>query len=258
MPARWYKFAKKGTEAHNLFYGFNKDRSAADFRLGHLLYANEFTKEEAMAVLMNTQKAAERRGVHRYSYAEGIVTQIWRAIEEPETAKLLSKSVRDILAANPDDETLKGTRFPCDPKFDATECGFRLNHVLGMIGGAGAGKTAMGFNYFLGFAERNPEYIHLAVTLEQPEAEYAGRWKKICGTNTALHESVHILGNYNEDGTYRHLSLEDIEDYIRVLEKATKRKVGTFFKRKGKLYIVTRTRNGRPIARRWAHKGRSK
>lgn len=227
LPAKWFRFAKKDSEPHRLFYGHNKDRSAADFRLAHLLYANDFTKEEAMAVLMNTQKAAGRAGIHRYNYGEGIVNKIWTAVEEPvENVKLLSQSVRDILAASPDDETLKGIRFPCNPFFDATEHGFRLSQVLGMIGGVGAGKTALGFNYFIGFAERNPNYIHLAVTLEQPVEEYAQRWKKICNGNKALHDCVHILGNYNDDGTYRHLSLQDIEDYIKVLEKATNKKVG--------------------------------
>jgi hypothetical protein len=40
--------------------------------------------------------------------------------------------------------------------------------------------------------------------------------------------------------------------------RKTTRPVGTIFKRKGKTYIVTRTRNGRPIARRWVNKGRRK
>lgn len=226
LPAKWFKFAPKDSEPHRLFYGFNKDRSAADYRLAHLMYAASFTKEEAMAVLMNTEKASTRGSTHRYNYAEGIVSKVWLAVEEPETVKLMSRSVREILEANPDDETLKGTRFPCAEFFDATEHGFRLTQILGLIGGAGAGKTAVGFNYFIGFAERNPNYIHLAISLEQPEEEYAQRWKKICAGNKALYECVHILGNYNDDGTYRHLSLQEIEDYIKQLEKVTKKKVG--------------------------------
>lgn len=38
--------------------------------------------------------------------------------------------------------------------------------------------------------------------------------------------------------------------------RSTKRPVGTIFKRKGRTWIVTRTRNGRAIARRWSNKHR--
>lgn len=227
LPSKWFKFAKKGTEPHRLFYGTVKDRSIADYRLTNLLRGGGFTKEEATSVIMNTNKASERVGIHRYNYAADMVEKVWLASEVPAIASsLLTKSVRDMLSANPDDETLKGKRFECDPIFDATYHGFRLSQVMGEIGGVGAGKTAFGFNIFRGFALRNPEYIHLAVTLEQPELEYAQRWKKMCVNDPQLLDCVHILGNYNEDGTYRHLSLEEIEDYVKVLEKTTSKKVG--------------------------------
>jgi hypothetical protein len=227
LPAKWFKFAKKGTEAHRLFYGQVKDRSASDFRLAHLMLGAGFTKEEAMSVLCQTNKATDRVGVHRYNYAEGIVGKVYLAVTDPvKAASTLSKSVRDLLATCADDETLKGVRFECSPLYDATDHGFRLGQVLGAIGGAGSGKTMFGFNLFLGFAERNPDYIHLAVTLEQPELEYAQRWKKVAGANHALYDCVHILGNYNDDGTYRNLSLEEIEDYVKHLEKTTGKKVG--------------------------------
>lgn len=227
LPAKWFKFAKKGTEPHDLFYTQQQDRSTSDFRLTALLHQGGFTKEEAISVIMNTNKASTRSGIHRYNYAADMVIKIWMSAEKPALAsELLTKSVRDMLSANPDDETLKGTRFKCDPVFDATFHGFRLGQVMGLIGGVGTGKTAFGFNIFKGFALRNTGYIHLAVTLEQPELEYAQRWKKMCANDPQLLDCVHILGNYNDDGTYRHLSLEEIEDYVKVLEKATGKKVG--------------------------------
>ena len=229
LPEKWYKVAVKGTEMYSLFYGKHSDRSKADYRLAHLLSSHDFTKEEAMSVLMNTNKASTRSGHHNYTYAENIVTKIWDAkgddIPEKSKPKLLSRSAGDILDSM-DEESLKGERFPCDPMFDATEHGFRRTQVLGLIGGAGAGKTAIGFNFFIGFAEKNPDSIHLAVSLEQPETEYAQRWKKISNGNKEYYNSVHILGNYNPDGTYRNLSLQEIEDYIKVLEKDTGKKVG--------------------------------
>ncbi len=228
LPAKWFKKFPKGSEGHQLFYGTVKDRSAADFRLGHLLYSAGLTREEAMAVLTRTGKASERVGVHRYNYADSIVEKIYveKVQDKPEAATGLSRSVRDILAANPDDETLKGTRFPCSDIVDATECGFRLGHVLGLVAGAGAGKTTLALNIFHWFAEKNPNYIHLFVSLEQPPEEIARRWKTISENNPAYWDMVHVLGNYNDDGTYRNLSLQDIEDYVRELEKVTGKKVG--------------------------------
>jgi hypothetical protein len=41
-----------------------------------------------------------------------------------------------------------------------------------------------------------------------------------------FYDNVHILGNYNEEGTFRNLSLYDIEDYVKNLEKSTGKKVG--------------------------------
>ncbi len=41
-----------------------------------------------------------------------------------------------------------------------------------------------------------------------------------------MQNKVHILGNYNEDGTYRDLSMTDIQSYVLGLEKHTGVKVG--------------------------------
>lgn len=230
LPAAWFKLAKKGTEPHRLFYGQVKDRSIADFRLGHVMRAANFTREEAMAVLMNTSKASERAGSHRYNYAEGVVTKVWAHVQEqvdsekPTVGRI--RSVAELLAHAPDDETLKGSRMECDPHFDGTDHGFRRKQVLGLIAGSGVGKTAFGFNIFKGFAVRNPDLIHVAVTLEQPELEYIQRWKKMCQGNTDLINRVYVLGNYNDDGTYRHLSLPEIEDEIKELKRVTGKEIG--------------------------------
>jgi hypothetical protein len=228
LPIKWFKKFPKGSEGYKLFYGSVKDRSSADFRLGHLLFSAGFTKEEAMAVLTRTGKASERVGVHRYNYAEGIVQKVWveKIQDNPKILETLSRSVRDILSANPDDETLKGTRFACNRLVDATECGFRLGHVLGLVAGPGAGKTTWALNLFYWFTENNPNYIHLFVSLEQPESEIAKRWKLISSNNPAFWDNVHVLGNYSKDNTYRNLSLQEIETHVKNLEKKTQKKVG--------------------------------
>ncbi len=226
IPAKFSKLIRDSAEAKEIWSGNVEDRSKADFRLGHLMFAAGFTKEEAMSVLVNSPKALSRTPTHRIGYAENIVNKIW-TFEEPSVSQDLdlSESVEDILSRN-DDEELKGRRFPCHKFFDGTAHGFRLGQVVGLCAGVGVGKTTIALNLFKGFVEHNPDYVHMFVSLEQPGREIAGRWKAMCGEDTRLHKKVHILSNYNADGTYRNLSLHDIQDYVLSFQKRTGLKVG--------------------------------
>lgn len=224
LPAKFSKLINNSSEAKDIWSGKTDDRSKSDFRLGHLMFASGFTKAEAMSVLVNSPKALSRAPLHRVGYAENIVDKIW-VFEGEGPIMDLSESVADILSRN-DDESLKGKRFPCYKFFDGTAHGFRLGQVIGLCAGVGVGKTAIALNLFKGFVEFNPDYIHMFVALEQPGREIAGRWKAMCGEDTRLHKKVHILSNYNADGSYRNLSLHEIQDYILTFQKRTKLKVG--------------------------------
>ncbi len=178
-----------------------------------------------MSVLVNSAKALSRAPVHRVSYAENIVDKIWTfEITEDREGLNLSHSVREILDKHGD--AIKGERFPCYTYMDNTVSGLRLGQVIGLVAGSGVGKTAMALNMFKGFAENNPNYDHFFVPLEQPGREIADRWRIICGDNTRLHDKVHILSNYNDDGSYRSLSFEDIKEYLLKFQKTTGRKIG--------------------------------
>ncbi len=226
LPAAWFTKFPKGTEGYQLFYGKVKDRSAADYRLAHLMLAEGFNEPQAMSVLTKTNKATTRAGAHRISYAKNIVQKVWTYVEAPKESKpSISRSIRDILEGT-DMAALAGERFPCNEIVDATEHGFRLSQVLGLIAGAGAGKTTWALNLFKWFCEKNPEYIHVFVTLEQPEGEIAARWQKISQDNPAFYDNIYVIGNYNDDGTYRYLSIHDVEDHVKSLEESTGRKVG--------------------------------
>lgn len=225
IPLKFSNLVKNNKEVKDIWSGKTDDRSKADYRLGHIMFANDFTKEEALSVLVNSAKALSRAPVHRINYALNIVDKIW-AYEQQEGPEFLelSSSVRDVL--NKYGEGIKGERFPCWRYLDDTEVGFRLGHVLGMVAGSGVGKTAVALNMFEGFVLSNPDYDHFFVSLEQPINEIADRWKALCGDRTHLHEKVQLLGNYNQDGTYRNLSLDDIETYIAKYQEVKKRKVG--------------------------------
>lgn len=223
LPLKFSKLLRDSQEVNDIWVGKVDDRSKGDYRLGHIMFASGFTKDEAMSVLVNSAKALERSSAHRVGYAQGIVEKIW-TYEEQNFDLDLSSTVQDIL--NKSGDQLAGTRFPCHKYLDDTENGFRLGHVIGLVAGVGVGKTAIGLNMFKGFVELNPEYDHVLVTLEQPANEIAKRWKNICGNQTNLHSKVHVISNYADDGSYRNLSLDDIRDYILKLQKIKKIKIG--------------------------------
>lgn len=223
LPAKFGPFLLSNPEAKELFAGEVEDRSKADFRLGHLLFANGFTRSEALSVLVNTVKAMSRSPIHRNSYAQNIVDKIY-TFEETKNELQLSKSVRNILQRS--GETTAGARFPCHPCLDNTDHGFRLGQVIGFVAGSGVGKTAVTLNMFRWFVERNPDYDHFFVSLEQPEDEIAKRWQTMCGMDSSLHDKVHVIGNYDDTGEFRNLSLDEIQDYLIEFQKKTGKKVG--------------------------------
>lgn len=224
LPSAFGRLIGTSSEAKSLWAGASMDRSKSDYRLAHLMYANDFTRADALSVLVNSAKALQRAPIHRTSYAQNIVDKIWTYEQAPKATKMLSSSVKDILQRSGD--TIKGTPFRCNPLLDNTVHGFRLSQVLGIVGGSGCGKTAVTLNGFRWFVQNNPDYVHFFVPLEQPSAEIADRWKTMCGEDTTLHDKVEILSNYDEDGNFRHLSLDEIKDYIIHFQTTTGKKVG--------------------------------
>lgn len=220
LPVKFFHLVRSNQEVKEIWAGGVDDRSKGDYRIGHIMFGNGFSKEEALSVLVNSAKALERAPKHRVSYAVNIVDKIWTY----ELTGAISSTVKEILARKGD--TLKGTRFPCWNYIDATVHGFRLGQVIGLVAGSGVGKTAMALNMFMGFVQSNPDYNHFFIPLEQPADEIADRWKTMCGTNTALHDKVHVISNYAEDGSFRHLSLTEIKDYLVKFQETTKKKIG--------------------------------
>lgn len=223
LPAKFGEFIRENQEAKELWAGLSDDRSKSDYRLGHLMFANGFTKEEALSVLVNTAKALQRAPVHRVSYATNIADKIWTS-ESGVVLLMESDTVRDIL--NRGNDTLKGIRFPCNKIIDDTVHGFRLGQVLGIIGGSGVGKTTLTLNSFLWFAEANPDYHHFFFSLEQPPGEIADRIRTICQGDDRLFDKIHIVSNYESDGTYKHLSMDSIEEHLLKFQSAPDSKVG--------------------------------
>lgn len=227
MPEKFGRLLRDNKEVKAIWSEDTDDRSKNDYRLGHLMFANGFTRGEAITVLGNTAKALKRAPVHQQSYAENIVDKIWtfELAEDDKARPQLSMSVKEVLLKSPGG-TLKGTPFRCHKRIDNTVHGYRLGQVLGLVAGSGVGKTAFALNMFRWFTQNNPEYHHFFVPLEQPANEIADRWATMSGTDTSLHDKVHIISNYDDDGNFRHLSFSEIKDYIKEFSVSRNVQVG--------------------------------
>lgn len=225
IPLKFSHLIKDNEEVREIWSGNVDDRSKGDYRIGHIMFAHAFTRDEAMSVLVNSAKALQRAPTHRISYATNIVDKIWTyELAEDKSTLTLSSTVKDILTRSND--VLKGTRLPTWSYLDDTVHGFRLGQVIGLVAGSGVGKTSMALNMFQGFVKNNPDYHHFFIPLEQPTHEIAERWKTICGDETELHDKVHLISNYADDGSFRHLSFAEIKDYILKFQDVTGHKIG--------------------------------
>lgn len=223
MPMKWGELLNSNQEVKSLWTDPTDDRSKNDYRLGHVMFASGFSKEEASSVLMNSAKALQRAPIHRQTYAANIVDKIWTYELEPH-AEELSSTIKDILSRSGDQ--IKGTPFRCHPRIDNTAHGFRLGQVIGLVAGSGVGKTAFALNMFRWFSQNNPDYHHVFIPLEQPANEIADRWSTMCGTDTSLNDKIHVISNYDSNGNFRHLSFEEIRKYIEKIQKEKNIKVG--------------------------------
>lgn len=223
LPNKFGKLLSVNPEVKELWADTTGDRSKNDYRLGHVMFANGFTRDEAASVLVNSAKALQRAPTHRQNYANNIIDKIWTFELAPQK-QALSNTIREILEKSGDQ--VKGTPFRCHPRVDNTAHGFRLGQVIGLVAGSGVGKTAFALNLFRWFAQTNPDYHHVFIPLEQPANEIADRWATMSGNDTSLHDKIHVVSNYSEEGEFRHLSFQDIKEYIETLQKEKNIKVG--------------------------------
>lgn len=223
LPDRFGKLLSTNQEVKSLWVDPTDDRSKNDYRLGHIMFANGFSRDEAASVLVNSAKALQRAPIHRQTYANNIIDKIWTYELSP-VREALSNTIREILEKSGDQ--VKGTPFRCHPRVDNTAHGFRLGQVIGLVAGSGVGKTAFALNLFRWFAQTNPDYHHVFIPLEQPANEIADRWATMSGTDTSLHDKIHVISNYAASGEFRHLSFQNIREYIETLQKEKDIKVG--------------------------------
>ena len=149
LPESFVKLLKEDEYASSLWYRTNgKDRSSNDMALARLLHERDFSKEEAIQVLVNSDKVEDRNDRSKISYAENTVNKVWDApSNKPKVEQTsiddydifeIAQTVEEILKEKEEEEASK--RLACHPAIDNTVHGLRLGQVIGLVGGSGIGK----------------------------------------------------------------------------------------------------------------------
>jgi hypothetical protein len=222
LPEKFKKELEINKEISNLFYKPAKtagDRSSADMKLANYLWNLDYDRDEALQVMLNTEKARGR--TDRLQYAHTTLDKVYS-----DRGKFLEFSAGDALKHL---ETVPERGRPVHgPKYwDALTKPWRTTHLLGMIGGSGTGKTSTTLQLFKSFIEKTPgeKEVFLFFSLEMPQTEIIERWVDLTGGGDEYMNRFYVIGNEDYEGNPRNIGLQEIYWFCRDIQKNKGQKV---------------------------------
>jgi hypothetical protein len=233
IPDEFITLMKKDRRTEELFKApkeckeFEGDRSKCDSAIANVLYKKDFSKQDAIAVIANSQKALSK-GANRFDYAVNTVEFVWQNSpprkEKKPKKEIKFKTVGEKLKSGR--TTLKGEKVHGPDFFDCLKHGWRTSQVLGLIAGSGVGKTSAALKIFYDMISNNDDDdVFVFFSLEMPEYEVEERWVNLVGENTELADRLFVIGNEDEAGEPRNISLQDIYFYCEDIKKQTGKKI---------------------------------
>lgn len=219
IPEKFLKLLDTNKKLQRLFSAEKGDRSEADFAICNILYDKDFTKKEALQVMLNTNKAISK-GVHGRSYASSIVNKVYLERSVHTVPNAAEKKRMGKL--RPQGSPVKGPHY-----FDLLENGWRSREVLGLIGGTGVGKTSITLDIFYHMIKNNPQNddVFIFFSLELGEEEIIAHWDSLTQGNEELTSRLYVVDNQDEQGNHRAINLQQIYWFIRDITKASGKKV---------------------------------
>lgn len=199
-----------------------KDRSSADAALANHLFTRNFNRKEALHVLMNTQKALSK-GSNRAGYATNTIDFVYNDRVEHRFKTVGEKLKGDRVESR--GERVHGPEF-----FDCLHRGWRKGMAMGLIAGSGVGKTAVALKAIKDMIKNNFQQnddIYVFFSLEMPEYEIEERWVDLVGKDSPLADRLYVIGNEDEAGNPRNITLQDIYAYCQDLKRDTGRNLGS-------------------------------
>lgn len=200
------------------------DRSKADYALASLLFKRGFDLPETVAVIYSSQKARTKKGDARLTYVHNTVTKAYKE-RAMDTGFFVDNAYERSI--NPNTNIKLGDPVKGPSYWDALEHSWRKKEVLGLIAGAGAGKTAATLNIFKSMAEKNTsDDIFIFFSLEMTEGEIYQRWEKMVGNNPELTRRLYVVANEDDEGEPRHIGLQQVYWFSETIAKTTGKPVG--------------------------------
>lgn len=196
-------------------------RSEADYELACILFTKDFSKEEALSVLLNTNKALSK-GVHRKGYAVGVVVNAYTQNAKFYVPNVAEKILRNKTKVNERGRLVNGPGY-----LDCLKHGWRTSEVLGLIGSSNSGKTTVTLDIFYNMIKNNPnsDDIFIFFSLEMEDYKIIEQWESLTFDEKHLSERLFVVSNEDEDGNSRFLNLQDVQCYVKDISKVTGKKV---------------------------------
>lgn len=224
LPEKFVKLLEKDAKIRGIFlepkatYG---DRSKADAALANILFTKGFNRKEAITILANTQKALSK-GAGRMDYAANTAEFVYsdRTKNKFKTVGEKKREGRTIIAG----QLVNGPA-----EFDCLMNKWRKGQVFGLIAGSGVGKTTVALKIFRDMIVNNPDNddVYIFYSLEMPEHEIEERWEALVGADSPLANRLYVIGNEDENGEPRNITLQDIYFFCQDIKKNTGKDIGS-------------------------------
>lgn len=226
VPDSFMNLMLKNAEVARLFRDpkSHGDRSSADMKLANVLFNAGLDVKEAMAVLSNTQKALEK-GTHRREYAQLTVSKVY-ADRPKHKFKTVTEYLRDD-AGKIFEPQIFGPHYV---DYDVLGEPWRRKELLGIIAGAGVGKTAFALNVVKNMINNNPhnDDVYVFFSLEMSKGQIIKRWLKLVGDNSSLADRLYVIDTQDNDGSHVSIGLQEMYEYCKEIMQVTGKHIGAF------------------------------
>lgn len=227
LPDEFIDLMLKNPEIARLFHDpkSHGDRSSADMKLANLLFNNGLNIRVALAVLSNTQKALEK-GAHRKEYAQLTVSKVYS-----DRPKHKFQTVTDYIRDQKDKIFEPQILGPHYIDVDVLGEPWRRKELLGIIAGAGVGKTAFALNIIRDIIQNNPhnDDFYVFFSLEMSKGQIIKRWLKLVGENSPLADRLYVIDTTDVNtGLPISIGLQEIYEFCCEIKQVTGKHLGAF------------------------------
>lgn len=226
LPDAFVQLMLENKEVARLFHDPKSvgDRSSADMKLANLLFSKGFNVKDALAVIANTQKALEK-GPDRRGYASLTVGKVYS-----DRPKHKHRTITEYLRDEGNRVLEQPIMGPYYLDYEVIEAQWRRKELLGIIAGAGIGKTAFALNIIRDIIQNNPsnDDVYVFFSLEMSKGQVIKRWLKLVGENSPLADRLYVIDTQDEKGMPCPIGLQEIYETCVEIKQATGRHIGAF------------------------------